>query len=306
MTTNIRARIGQSIETFRKSDASDLVGPLSLLLAPKLILLLFVFTGSMLLIVLFSFQDPSVGNANLSLTEWTLDNYASVLTDDLFISIISNTLQVSLITTVAAFVFSYPAAYALAMKIDRFKLVFLIAIILPLITSINIRVFGWVLMLTNKGILSGVMGAVGVDTLPQLMFQKWTIILGTTYVYLPFMLFPIYISFANIDTELVEAARDLGASRTQIFRRVIFPQSKPGIMIGTLFVFVLSLGAHIETTLLGGERIMTISSDIAYSFGYAQNWQIGSVKAISVLVVALASGIVILRTVDLEEIALRS
>lgn len=306
MSTKLRTKFDKSVHEVRQNGLTGLLQPVHALLFPHLFLLVTIFGGAIVVTAIFSLQPETAEQAAITLTDWSLVNFEQTLTDPIFLEIVTNTLEISALTTFLTFVFAFPAAYALAMKIQRFKLLFIILLILPLVTSINIRVFGWVLMLSGEGILSGVLGVISVESVPQLMYQKWTIILGTTYVYMPFMLFPIYLSFANIEDELIEAAKDLGASRRQIFQKIIFPQSKPGIIIGSLFVFVLSLGATVEADMLGGGQVITLASDITYSFGRAQNWHVGSAKAITMLIIALISSIVILRTVDLEEISQRS
>lgn len=284
-----------------------LVRPPWVFLLPLTVLLLFMFVGPLLAIVLMSVQSGNV--ILLDPSTWTLANYAEIVQgtingEGVYGDVMVNTMLISAATTVACLVFSYPAAYALARKIERFKLLFLLALIIPLFTSVNIRVFGWVLFLVQRGVLDSFAGALGVN-LPTLLYQRWTIILGTTYVYMPFMLFPIYLSLLTIDDHLFEAAKDLGAGRRKLFTDVVLPMSWPGIVIGSLFVFVLSLGAEVEALLLGGGSIYTAANNIGYSFGYSQNWPLGSAQAMGLLVVTLVAGVIILRTIDLQEIAKR-
>ncbi|WP_255198223.1 ABC transporter permease [Halorarius litoreus] len=303
-------RLQTGLENVGASDES-LVGtmlrPPWLFLLPLLLLLVFMFVGPLLSIVLMSVQP---GNSiQLVPTTWTLANYEEIIAgivsgEGVYGQVMVNTILISLTTTVVTLVFSYPAAYALARKIERFKLLFLLALIVPLFTSVNIRVFGWVLFLVQKGVLQSFLGLFGITT-PSLLYQRWTIILGTSYVYMPFMLFPIYLSLLTIEDQLFEAARDLGTSRLKLFKDIVLPMSWPGIVIGSLFVFVLSLGAEVEALLLGGGSIYTAANNISYSFGYSQNWPLGSAQAMGLLIVTLVSGVIILRTIDLQEIAKR-
>jgi spermidine/putrescine transport system permease protein len=166
-------------------------------------------------------------------------------------------------------------------------------------------VFGWALFLVKNGVLDSIVSLFGVSNYPTMMYQRWTIILGTTYVYMPFMLFPIYLSLLSVEDETIAAARDLGAGRWTLFRRIILPLSKPGVIIGSLFVFILSLGADVEAQILGGGSIFTMASNINYSFGYSQNWPLGSAQAVGLLIITLVCGIIILRTINLKEIASR-
>lgn len=304
----IRSRF---VDDATESEAHPLRGllqPPGILMLPMLALLLFMFVGPMVAIVLFSVQT---GNSiSMNPLDWTFSHYAEVIggmlsREGVYGQVLVNTVLVSFTTTALTLVVSYPAAYALARKITRYKLVFLMLLIIPLFTSVNIRVFGWALFLVKNGVLHSIVNLIGPITYPTLMYQRYTIILGTVYVYLPFMLFPIYLSILGIDDETFEAARDLGADRFTLFRKILLPLSAPGIVIGSLFVFVLSLGADVEAQILGGGSIFTMASNIQYSFGYSQNWPLGSAQAVGLLLITVVAGVIILRTIDLREIASR-
>ncbi|AXG05386.1 ABC transporter permease [Haloplanus rubicundus] len=302
----LRGRIDAATES--DNPLMALVRPPYVLLLPLAILLLVMFVGPMLAIVMFSVQPAN--SISLNPTVWTFEHYAEIIGgmasgQGVYGDVLVNTAAVSAVTTVATLVFSYPAAYALARKIDRYKTVFLLVLIIPLFTSVNIRVFGWALFLVKNGVLDSVVSLFGVSNYPTMMYQRWTIILGTTYVYMPFMLFPIYLSLLSVEDETIAAARDLGATRWTLFRKIILPLSKPGVIIGSLFVFILSLGADVEAQILGGGSIFTMASNINYSFGYSQNWPLGSAQAVGLLIITLVCGVIILRTINLKEIASR-
>jgi spermidine/putrescine transport system permease protein len=302
----LRGRVGAATES--DNPLLTLLSPPYILLLPLAILLLVMFVGPMLAIVVFSVQPANSISLNPSV--WTLEHYSEIIGgmvsgEGVYGDVLVNTAAVSAVTTVATLVFSYPAAYALARKIKRYKTVFLLVLIIPLFTSVNIRVFGWALFLVKNGVLDSIVSLFGVSNYPTMMYQRWTIILGTTYVYMPFMLFPIYLSLLSIEDETLAAARDLGAGRWTLFRRIVLPLSKPGVIIGSLFVFILSLGADVEAQILGGGSIFTMASNINYSFGYSQNWPLGSAQAVGLLIITLICGIIILRTINLKEIASR-
>ena len=278
------------------------------LVSPIVAVLLFMFVGPMAILVLFSVQSGN--NLMLDPATWTLASYVEFVTgmvtgSGVYGQVLATTTLISVSTVVLTLVFSFPAAYALARKIHRFKTALLVALILPLLTSVTMRVLGWVMFLMKDGVLSGILDPVGV-TVPSVLYQETAIVLGTTYVYLPFMLFPIYLSMLSIPESLYTAASDLGASRRKVFTDIVLPMSKPGVVIGCLFVFVLSLGASVESELLGGGSAFTMATNIQYSFGIAQNFPLGSVQATSLLLIAGGSGIYILRNLDLADIAERS
>lgn len=308
MSTLQRLRTRLNRSNASESGVARLLAPPWILLAPMSLLLLVMFVGPMVAIVVFSFQTGN--NIVANPLQWSIATYQEVVGgmvsgEGVYGDVLVNTVAVSVTTTALTLVVSYPAAYALARRIKRYKLVFLMLLIIPLFTSVNIRVFGWALFLVQNGVLDSIVGLFGVDEYASLMYQRSTIILGTTYVYLPFMLFPIYLSLLSVEDTTIEAAKDLGASNYTLFRRILLPLSKPGIVIGSLFVFVLSLGANVEAEILGGGSIFTIASNIQYSFGYSQNWPLGSTQAVGLLVITVVSGVVILRTIDLREIAER-
>ena len=308
MSTLQRLRTRLNRSNASESGVARLLAPPWILLAPMSLLLLVMFVGPMVAIVVFSFQTGN--NIVANPLQWSIATYQEVVGgmvsgEGVYGDVLVNTVAVSVTTTALTLVVSYPAAYALARRIKRYKLVFLMLLIIPLFTSVNIRVFGWALFLVQNGVLDSIVGLFGVDEYASLMYRRSTIILGTTYVYLPFMLFPIYLSLLSVEDTTIEAAKDLGASNYTLFRRILLPLSKPGIVIGSLFVFVLSLGANVEAEILGGGSIFTIASNIQYSFGYSQNWPLGSTQAVGLLVITVVSGVVILRTIDLREIAER-
>ncbi len=308
MSTLQRLRTRLNRSNASESGVARLLAPPWILLAPMSLLLLVMFVGPMVAIVVFSFQTGN--NIVANPLQWSIATYQEVVGgmvsgEGVYGDVLVNTVAVSVTTTALTLVVSYPAAYALARRIKRYKLVFLMLLIIPLFTSVNIRVFGWALFLVQNGVLDSIVGLFGVDEYASLMYRRSTIILGTTYVYLPFMLFPIYLSLLGVEDTTIEAAKDLGASNYTLFRRILLPLSKPGIVIGSLFVFVLSLGANVEAEILGGGSIFTIASNIQYSFGYSQNWPLGSTQAVGLLVITVVSGVVILRTIDLREIAER-
>lgn len=302
----LRNRLGAA--TRSENPILSLFRPPYVFMLPLSVLLLTMFVGPMVAIVLFSVQPANT--ISLDPATWTSQHYAEIIGgmssgQGVYGDVVVNTTAISAVTTGVTLLFSYPAAYALARKIKQYKTVFLLVLIVPLFTSVNIRVFGWALFLVKNGVLDSVVSLFGVSNYPTIMYQRWTIILGTTYVYMPFMLFPIYLSLLSIEDETLAAARDLGADRLTLFRKVILPLSKPGVIIGSLFVFVLSLGANVEAQILGGGSVFTMASNINYSFGYSQNWPLGSAQAVGLLVITLICAIIILRTIDLREIASR-
>lgn len=299
-------RRGLALTTASESVFDRLRSPQTLLV-PLLAVLLFMFVGPVIILILFSVQPEN--SISFNPLTWTPASYVEFVSNTIsgsgvYRTVLRATTTISVLTVVFTFLISFPAAYALARKIRRFHTVLLVSMILPLLTSVTIRVLGWVMFLMEGGVLSSVFDVLGLSY-SSLLYQQATIVLGTTYVYLPFMLFPIYLSMLSIPESLYTAASDLGASRFKIFKDIVLPMSKPGIVIGSLFVFALSLGASVESELLGGGQAFTMASNIEFSFGVAQDFPLGSVQAASLLLIAGGCGVYILRNLDLEDIAQR-
>ena len=153
----------------------------------------------------------------------------------------------------------------------------MLVLVIPLFVSENVRLFGWYLFLIKGGgILAGGLKTCLRHRAPaRLLYEPGTILMGMIYVYLPFTLFPIVLGLSMVPRDQVEASRDLGASRFQIFREVELPIAMPGILIGALLTFVLAVGAISEAKLLGGQNTPVIAQDIQHEFTYAQNWPLG-------------------------------
>ena len=207
------------------------------------------------------------------------------------------------VTTVALLlVVCYPLAYAMAKLFGRWSNLLMLVLVVPLFVSENIRLFGWVLFFVKGGVFSGSLNALFGLEVGGLIYNVPAIVLGLVYVYLPFMLFPLVLGVSMVPDEVRHAASDLGASRWQVFREIELPLSMPGILIGSLLTFILSLGSLAEAKILGGQAVIMIADDIESAFTYGQNWPLGS--ALSVLLVVLAGGMVILvlRRLDLDAI----
>lgn len=265
---------------------------------PASLFLIIGFAGPLLMVFGYSFMPPKT----FSLFQMpTLANYASVISDSYYISF-SWSLLLAAITVIVLFFITYPIAYGMAKLFGKWANLITVLIAVPLLISENIRLFGWVLVLLKNGILDGSLQALFGFSVSGFLYTVPAIILGLAYVYLPFMLFPLVIGISMVPDSLKEAASDLGASRWEVFREVELPLSMPGIMIGGILTFILSLGSLAESKILGGQTVVMIADDIESAFTFAQNWPKGSV--LSVLLIVLSGLIVFLlfRRIDLDRI----
>lgn len=272
--------------------------PGALYALPVMVFLLIGFVGPLVLVVGYSFMPPktfSLGQAP------TLANYVSVVTDSYYISFFWS-LSLAAVTVVLLLVICYPVAYGMSKLFGKWANLVTVLVVISLLVSENIRLFGWVLVLLKNGILDGTLKSLFGTGVPTLLYSVPSIVLGQVYVYLPFMLFPLVIGLSMVPDALKEAAADLGAGRLQIFWEIELPLAMPGILIGSMLTFILVLGSLAESKILGGQAIIMIADDIESAFTFAQNWPKGSV--LSVLLIAFSGALVffLFRRIDLDRI----
>lgn len=261
-------------------------------------LLLLGFAGPLLVVFGYSFMPAKTFGLNHLPS---LANYAEIFRDSYYLSFLWS-LGLATVTVALLAGLCYPLAYGLAKIFGRWSNLLTLLLVIPLFVSENIRLYGWILFLIKGGVVSGTLQTwFGMDV-GGLVYTVPAIILGLVYVYLPFMLFPMTLGISMVPREVTEAAGDLGASRWQVFREVELPLAMPGILIGGLLTFILSLGSLAESKIMGGQTVIMIADDIETAFTFGQNWPLGS--ALSVLLIALAGVLVlaVLRRVDLDQI----
>jgi spermidine/putrescine transport system permease protein len=266
--------------------------------SPFALLMLFGFVAPLLCVVWFGFMPPKTFDL---MQAPSLVNYHTIFEQTYFKSILWS-LGLAAVTVVILLVICYPLAFAMAKVFKGGASFITYAIATSLFVSENIRLFGWVIGFMKKGVVGGTLEAWFGVQIDSLLYNVPVILLGMTYVYLPFMLFPLVLGIKMVPDQVREAAFDLGASRWQVFKKIDLPLSMPGVMIGSLLVFVLSVGAISEAKILGGQKVVTIASDIESEFTYAQNWPLGS--ALSTLFIALTTIVVFfaLARFDLEKL----
>jgi spermidine/putrescine transport system permease protein len=220
--------------------------------------------------------------------ELTLENYRRLFGTALYPNTILFSAGIALRVTLFSLLLAYPLAYLLAFKVKRHRNLAYMAVIIPLWVSYLVRAYAWKIILGQEGILNGVLEAGGIIKAPLtfLLYSRWAVIVALTHIYTPFTLMPIYAVLEAIPPALKEASQDLYAGRWQTFRRVILPLSLPGVLAGSTFAFVLSMGDFLAPQLLGGNDSALMVSNLVWSlFGVAYNWPLGA--AVSVVVLAL-------------------
>lgn len=269
-----------------------------LLSLPSLIVLSLFFVVPLILIVLYSIQEPYSFEIT---TDLSLLNFKDFFGEEYYKSL-GWSLLLSLLTTIILFIVCYPCAYAMAKVFPKTSIWITLILVMPIFVMTNIRLFGWTLILLKGGYLSFLTGWIPGMENAEFLYNFPIILFGMVYIYFPFMLFPMELGFFMVDDDAVEAAIDLGANRWQVIKEVEFPMASAGIFIGSLLVFVLSLGAVVESQVLGGSTVVPFADDLHHAFSFQQNWPLGSALSVVILAITLVLIIVTLHYVDLDKL----
>ena len=210
--------------------------------------------------------------------------YAFLFTDPLYISSYLYSLKVAAVSTLWCLALGYPMAYAIARASASTRSLLLMLIVLPFWTSFLLRVYAWIGLLKNNGVINNVLLSLGVIKEPLVLLQTdFAVYVGIVYSYLPFMILPLYANLEKHDATLLEAAADLGARPLRAFRAVTLPQSIPGIIAGSLLVFIPAVGEYVIPTLLGRTDQLMIGRVLSDEFFANRDWPVASAVAILVL-----------------------
>jgi ABC-type spermidine/putrescine transport system permease subunit I len=258
-----------------------------------------------LVVLAVLFVYPLLGIVNRSVYKggYTLDPYRQVFGVPVYLQVLVATFKVSAVVTAVCLALGYPLAYVLTTRRPRTAQLLMIIIVLPFFTSIIVRTYAWMVLLGRNGIVNQYLIALGLTEKPlSLLYNQAGVVIGMTYVLLPYMVLTLYSVMRGIDPGLVRAAHSLGASRIQAFRRVFLPLSLPGIAGGTLLVFILSLGFFITPALMGGPSDVMIAMLIEREVEITLNWSFASALAVVLLALTLVGFAGYNRIVRLERI----
>ena len=208
-----------------------------------------------------------------------------------YVRLLLKSIGYGILATIVSFVVGYPIAYYIGhIAPKKYQNLLVVLVILPFWASFLVRIYAIQLLLSANSVLMGALAVLPfVEQGVSLMYSQFAVLLGLVYIWIPFMILPVYSSIEEIDFTLQEAAMDLGADRFEAFYHVIFPQSKPGVMAGSVLVFIPSAGAYVIPELLGGTDSQMIGNFIASQFGSAGNWPLGAAGAFVLMGVMLLS-----------------
>jgi spermidine/putrescine transport system permease protein len=240
-----------------------------------------------LLMFCYSFWAVASGNV---VHQWNLGNYHDLLVKDVYRETLLRSLWIAARVTAFALLLGYPLAYFLSFYSGERKDLFYQLVIIPLWVSYLVRAYAWKTILGTDGVLNTLLQFFHITQHPvdSLLYSPFAVVLTLTHIYTPFVVLPIYAAMEHIPRNLVEASHDLGASPMQTFWRVIFPLSAPGMIAGTTFAFVLSLGDFLAPQLLGGPSGIMISNIVVSLFGAAYNWPLGAAISFCILLLVVS------------------
>jgi putrescine transport system permease protein len=266
------------------------------LMVPYLWVLLF-FVAPFFIILKISFADPVVAQPPFTaLFDWaktgfdqlqiTFDNYLFLFQDHFYSIIYLSSIKMAAISTLLCLLLGYPMAYYIARQPDRRRNILLLGIILPFWISFLLRVYAWLGLLGTHGVFNNLLMTLGIIDAPlKMLYNDFAVYVGIVYSYLPFMILPLYANLAKMNLDLHDAAADLGARPWQVFKDVILPQSKPGIIGGCMLVFIPASGEFVIPALLGGSDTLMIGAVLWDEFFKNRDWPVAS--AVSVILLLL-------------------
>ena len=235
----------------------------------------------------FNLED-GIGAFFENLRELTFENYLWLLDDRLYVNAYVSSVVIAAVSTVLALMVGYPMAYAMARAPGSLRPILLMLVILPFWTSFLIRVYAWIGILKPEGLLNQFLLWIGViDTPLQIMNTHTAIFIGIVYSYLPFMVLPLYATLEKMDFSLIEAAQDLGCPPMSAFWKITFPLSLPGVVAGSLLVFIPAVGEFVIPDLLGGSQTLMIGKTLWNEFFANRDWPVSSAVAVILLLLLI-------------------
>jgi len=251
-------------------------------------LVLFVFLPNLMI---FATSFLTRDDASFVKLVFTLDNYTR-LADPLYAGVLLHSLNMALIATLCCLLLGYPFAWCLTLLPARLRPLMLFLLIVPFWTNSLIRIYGLKIFLSTRGWLNDFLLSIGLIDKPfSIMYTSEAVILGLVYILLPFMVMPLYSSLEKLDKPLLEAARDLGASKLQTFIRIILPLTMPGIVAGCLLVLLPAMGLFFVSDLMGGAKNLLIGNVIKSQFLNIRDWPFGAATSV---VLTLIMGLMLL------------
>ena len=278
------------------------------LVSPALALLAVAAIGPLAVVIVYSFL--TAGEYGGVVWQFSTDAWVKVLLErdifddslsfaDAHLTIFWRSISLSLVTTVLTFLAGFPTAWFIATRPAAQRAFWLFLITIPFWTNLLVRTFAINQVIRNEGVMNTVLLWAGVIETPlQMTYTQGALLVGMVYVYLPLMVLPLFAALERFDLRLLEAGYDLYASRWQVLTRIILPISRPGIIAGSILVFVPCLGAYVTPRILGGGKLMMLGNFIELQFGQGRNWPLGAALSIVLLVIVTIALLVYVSTIS--------
>lgn len=258
-----------------------------LLISPLLLVLTGAFILPLVLLAPTSFQEYQPG-AGITTGTFTFANYLRIVADDYYREVVFRTLGLGVGVTVACLLAGYPVAYLIVRGDPRWRLPLTLLVIFPLMLNLVVRSFGWIVLLTNRGVVNNVLMDLGLIEQPlKLMFNLTGVMIGLVHIYLPFMVLMLVAALQNVPRDVEAAASTLGSNRFHVFRAVTLPLTAPGIIAGSILVFVLTISALVTPRMLGGPTYQVMATLIYDEYMQLLDWPSGSALSFSLALVTI-------------------
>lgn len=279
-------------------------GFLGILLSPGALWILLFFLIPSLLIVVYSFLNRQTGGGVL--WSFSTDAYVKLFTPNPdspiindFVIIFLRSFWWALLTTIICLILGYPLAFFIAQQSTAVKSMLIFLVMIPFWTNFLVRTYAWKFILNNNGLVNTLLHGLGLPRIP-IINTPTAVLIGLVYGSLPFMVLPLYASIEKFDYTLVEAAQDLGANYFRVFNKIFLPLTMPGVVAGSVLVFIPVVGQYVVPTILGGGKVAMLGNILAQQFGSAMNWPFGSAIAV-IFMILLMFGILIYFYFEREE-----
>jgi spermidine/putrescine transport system permease protein len=281
-----------ALATSNPSQSRSSIGFRLGMLLPGALVTFFLILFALALVIFLAFRG---NDGSLLGAGFTVSNFLTVALDPLYLTVTLRSLAIAGLVTLATVVTAYPVAYYLAFHAGRRRSLLLFLVTLPFWTSYLLRVFAWKIVLAYNGVLNSALVESGLTAEPTLAFLNTpaAVVVTLAHAYAPFAILPIYVALETIPKSLLEAAADLGARPFTSFRRVVLPNSMPGVLAAALVVFVPTVGDYVTPALVGGPASTMIGSLIQAEFGKANDWPFGAALSVAVMLVILAVVLVV-------------
>ncbi|KAF0823857.1 ABC transporter permease [Cytobacillus firmus] len=257
-----------------------------LLLLPTLGIFIFFFLLPLFFLFMTSFKnfDASTGVGN----EWTLQNYIKFMSDPFYLGVVWRTVKIALLTTLITIIISYPVAFQISRSKGRARNYLTLLVLSPLLISMVIRCYGWVILLSNNGVVNTTLLKMGwIDQPLTLLYTELSVVIGMVHVLFPYMVLSIMGSLEKIDPSVIRASQNLGASSFRTFFSILLPLTLPGVFAGSVMVFSLSVSSFVTPAILGGPQVKVMSYLTYEQVAVMLNWPYGG--AIGFLLILIAT-----------------